>query len=77
MQSARPIGCAVLVLLIGLFLSNGVAIQARNQDGPKLEPGFRWVFDGKTLKGWHKNPMKIGHGTGGHWFVEDGAIIGE
>ncbi|MBO56201.1 MAG: glycosyl hydrolase [Verrucomicrobiales bacterium] len=38
-----------------------------------------WIklFDGKTLDGWHKNPQRIGHGTGGHWFVEDGAIVGE
>jgi len=38
-----------------------------------------WIslFDGKTLNGWHKNPDKIGHGTGGSWRVEDGAISGE
>ena len=26
-----------------------------------------WIklFDGKTLDGWHKNPQRIGHGTGG------------
>ena len=38
-----------------------------------------WIklFDGKTLDGWHKNPKRIGHGTGGKWFVEDGAIVGE
>ena len=38
-----------------------------------------WIelFDGETLKGWHKNPMKIGHGDGGHWQVEDGTITGE
>jgi hypothetical protein len=38
-----------------------------------------WItlFDGKTLTGWHKNPQKIGHGTGGEWKVEDGAIIGQ
>lgn len=35
------------------------------------------MFDGKTLKGWHKNPERIGHGTGGRWFVQDGAIQGE
>ena len=23
------------------------------------------LFDGQTLKGWHKNPTKIGHGDGG------------
>tara|TARA_Y100001934_G_scaffold270006_1_gene354237 strand:- start:1404 stop:3266 length:1863 start_codon:yes stop_codon:yes gene_type:complete len=39
--------------------------------------GFVSIFDGKTLKGWHKNPEKIGHGTGGRWYVEDGAIVGE
>lgn len=42
-------------------------------------PADGWIelFDGKTLKGWHKNPMKIGHGTGGVWQVEDGSITGE
>src|SRR5437867_2986720 len=53
------------------------AVRASDTEEPKLEPGFRWIFDGKTLKGWHKNPEKIGHGTGGHWFAEDGAIAGE
>lgn len=37
----------------------------------------RPLFDGSTLAGWHKNPQRIGHGTGGRWFVEDGAICGE
>jgi len=35
------------------------------------------LFDGETLSGWHKNPEKIGHGTGGRWYVEGGAIVGE
>src|SRR5215467_7925445 len=35
------------------------------------------LFDGKSLKGWHKNPERIGHGTGGQWTVEDGAITGQ
>ena len=43
----------------------------------KDKNGFRSLFDGKTLKGWHKNPQRIGHGTGGRWFVEKGAITGE
>jgi hypothetical protein len=43
----------------------------------KDKEGFRSLFDGKTLKGWHKNPKRIGHGTGGRWFVEKGAITGE
>ena len=35
------------------------------------------LFDGNTLRGWHKNPARIPHGTGGIWVVEDGAISGE
>jgi hypothetical protein len=41
------------------------------------DDGFEPLFDGKTLHGWHKNPDKIGHGTGGIWRVEGGAITGE
>ena len=42
-------------------------------------PADGWIelFDGKSLAGWHKNPMKIGHGTGGNWLVEEGTITGE
>lgn len=38
-----------------------------------------WIqlFDGKTLNGWHINPEKIGHGTGGQWEVEEGTIAGQ
>jgi hypothetical protein len=28
------------------------------------DAGFRSLFDGRTLDGWHKNSKKIGHGTG-------------
>ncbi len=36
-------------------------------ESPKLEEGFRWLFDGKTLDGWEGN-LK--------WFrIEDGAIV--
>ncbi|HQU43939.1 MAG: hypothetical protein B7Z73_05370 [Planctomycetia bacterium 21-64-5] len=41
------------------------------------ETGWLSLFDGKSLAGWHKNPDKIGHGTGGSWMVEDGAIVGQ
>lgn len=43
----------------------------------KSEEGFVSLFNGKDFTGWHKNPQKIGHGTGAHWVVEDGAIVGE
>ena len=38
-----------------------------------------WIslFDGRTLDGWHKNPQRIQHGTGGRWVVEDGMLTGE
>ena len=39
--------------------------------------GWIELFDGKSLAGWHKNPAKIGHGTGGDWQVEDGVISGQ
>ena len=39
--------------------------------------GYITLFDGKSLEGWHKNPQKIGHGTGGQWEVTDGAIVGQ
>lgn len=41
------------------------------------EDGFIDLFDGKTLAGWHTNKQKIGHGTGGHWQVENGVLTGE
>ncbi len=46
---------------------------------PLVADDGEWVsiFDGKTLNGWHKNPAKIGHGTGGIWKVENGLITGE
>ena len=38
---------------------------------------FQPIFDGQSLKGWHKPPKRIGHGTGGHWTVEAGVLLGE
>lgn len=42
-----------------------------------LDDGFVPLFNGENLDGWHANPEPIGHGTGGLWTVEDGAIIGQ
>lgn len=46
---------------------------------PLVAEDEKWIslFDGKSLTGWHKNPEKIGHGTGGIWKVEEGVITGE
>ncbi len=35
------------------------------------------LFDGHSLAGWHKPPKRISHGTGGHWSVTDGVLVGE
>ena len=61
-----PVACMAL-----LFSSTSKPLTAEDKDG--------WIelFDGKTLKGWHKNPQKIGHGTGGIWRAENGTITGE
>lgn len=42
-----------------------------------IREGFVPIFDGKTLDGWHVNPERIGHGTGGRWTIQNGAIVGE
>jgi hypothetical protein len=44
---------------------------------PSSADDFQTLFDGQSLKGWHKPPKRIGHGTGGHWTVEDGILLGE
>ncbi len=61
-----------IILFLGLSVFTGIAAK---QFRPL--PGFHALFNGKDLTGWHVNPMKIGHGTGGHWIVEDGAVTGE
>jgi len=42
---------------------------------PRFEEGYVPITDGRTLLGWHVS-SKTGHGTGGRWVVEDGAITG-
>jgi len=54
----------------GPLASGLYAAAARDNDWIEL-------FDGRTLTGWHTNPAKIGHGTGGIWRAEHGSITGE
>jgi hypothetical protein len=61
-----------VLCVLALFASlAGPSARAADDDG------WRVLFDGKSLDGWHKNPEKIGHGTGGQWTVEEGAITGQ
>lgn len=75
MKSAfRVAGLATLTFAVMVVVS--LAMQPAIAAEPAKD-GFQEIFDGKTLTGWHKNPKPIGHGDGGHWVVEDGAITGE
>ncbi|MEO8497070.1 MAG: DUF1080 domain-containing protein [Planctomycetota bacterium] len=60
--------------------SAGAALLNMQRPVVSAEPDdAKWtsLFDGTSLGGWHKNPQKIGHGTGGSWRAEDGVITGE
>ncbi len=59
----------LLAAVLALILTAGAA------DNKKGD--FRPLFNGKDLTGWHKNPQKIGHGTGGSWTVENRVIVGQ
>lgn len=64
--------------VLKLAAANEAVLDKASKDkASKGKPRWRDLFDGKTLKGWHKNPDRIGHGTGGTWQVEDGVITGE
>ncbi|MEC7566602.1 MAG: DUF1080 domain-containing protein [Planctomycetota bacterium] len=59
-------------------LATGVALAALHSRAYAI-PRRGWIelFNGRNLDGWHLNPEKIGHGTGGQWTVEKGAIQGQ
>lgn len=72
-----PVCLVQAVLFCGM-----TALSLPSQPAGAAEPQSKneWIklFDGKTLNGRHKNPQKIGHGTGGRWTVEPGgALSGE
>src|SRR5438876_552029 len=79
-SSLRPFSAAGLLAL--LLWSAPIAVSADNpvpgyvpkqSDRPSPvtgdEPGFRSIFDGRTLDGWKGDPT--------YWRVEDGALVGE
>jgi hypothetical protein len=74
--------CIVFVAAIGAALAlRGASAQQpadqvyvpRQADRPAAlegnEPGYRTIFDGKTLTGWE--------GDSRYWRVEDGSLVGE
>ncbi len=62
------------MLLVATALTAASA-RAGDERAKRDERGFKPIFDGKTLAGWHVS-SKTGHGTGGRWVVEKGAITG-
>lgn len=68
--------CAILVAFAAIVALGSAAVMAADTAEKKAdERDFQSIFDGKTLKGWHVS-SKTGHGTGGRWVAEDGAIVG-
>ncbi len=61
-----------------LTLGGGLVLAgaARAQQRPKLDAGFRPLFDGVDLKGWHPHPRSLAQPSLGHWVVQDGIIVG-
>jgi len=62
-------------------LAAALSLVALASGAETQEAGFRSIFDGQTLKGWHASAQtghsgKSGHKSGGRWVVEDGAIVG-
>lgn len=64
-------------LTASILLSLAATVLAADLPAPDAD-GWITLFNGKNLDGWHANPERIGHGTGGHWHVEpDGVLAGE
>jgi hypothetical protein len=59
----------------GLCLGGQASLAAVAREPKPDGDGWIELFDGRTLAGWHKNPKKIVHGTGGDWHVEAGGVL--
>ena len=60
-----------LALILPVSTAAVLAAEEKKSD----DSGFQPIFDGNTLQGWHVS-SKTGHGKGGRWVAEDGAIVG-
>ncbi len=74
MKPQHLFGLVPLLVAAGLCAADAPKDDAKKDAKPD-EQGFVSIFDGKTLDGWHVSD-KTGHGSGGKWVVEDGAIVG-
>lgn len=67
-----------VAILAAVIVAGAVCAFVMEAIEPPPKPGddgFVSIFDGKSLQGWHIS-SKTGHGTGGRWVVENGAIVG-
>lgn len=65
---------AILSTVTCLAVMNLAAAGSSRGEDPQ-DSGFVSIFDGKTLDGWHIS-SQTGHGKGGRWVVEKGALVG-
>jgi hypothetical protein len=70
---SRYIATVLVALLMTII--PGPSLWGAESGGNSNDVGFVSIFDGKTLKGWHVSG-ETGHGTGGRWVIEEGAIVG-
>lgn len=76
---------ALIALLLAVTLSACSAqsdqpeanASAEAQTTQTVEEGFKSLFDGETLDGWHRHENLPGDQVGGKWEVVDGAIVGD
>lgn len=69
-RSGAILATAIVAGAVCAFVMEGIEPPPKPGDG-----GFVSIFDGRSLQGWHIS-SKTGHGTGGRWVVENGAIVG-
>lgn len=57
----------VMILMLAIFGGTDYRTHGQDVENAKLQPGFTWLFDGKTLDGWEGNLE--------YFRIEDGAIV--
>ena len=62
-------------LILAMVMSGATDLAAGERKETRDDRGFKPIFDGRSLAGWHVS-SKTGHGTGGRWVVDSGAITG-
>lgn len=66
---------ALLAPVVGALLPSIASSKGHAAEGEA--DGFRSIFNGRNLDGWHRNRLRSMHGSGGQWQVEHGVLAGE